>query len=143
MLRREQGGMISKLVPETHQDLLRDETRAFAFLATIMPDGSPQLTPVWFNTDGESILINSSQGRVKDRNMRARPEVALLILDPQNSYRYIQIRGKVVDMTTEAAVEHINQLSLKYTGNPEYQRMMPGMVRVKYRIMPDKVSASG
>ena len=81
------------LVPESHMDLLKDETVAMAFLATTMPDGSPQVTPLWFNTDGTHILISSAQGRVKDQNMRARPRVALVIEDPATAYRYVQIRG--------------------------------------------------
>ena len=79
-----------KEVPENFLDLLADETRAFAYLATVMKDGSPQVTPVWFNTDGEYILVNSAKGRVKDRNMRKRPQVALAIADPKNPYRYMQ-----------------------------------------------------
>ena len=103
-------------IPESHLDLVKDETKAIALLATLMKDGSPQLTPVWFNMDGEYILINSAQGRVKDRNMRREPRVAITILDPADYYRYIQIRGRVIEMTTEGAREHINKLSKKYTG---------------------------
>lgn len=125
-------------IPESHQDLLRDETRAFVSLATVMADGSPQVTPVWFSWDGEFILINSAQGRLKDRNMRARPEVAVMIMDPSNPYRYMEIRGKVAEITTQGAREHINALSQKYSGNPVY----PGdlsEVRVIYRIKPEHV----
>lgn len=127
-------------IPESHQDLLLDETRAFVSLATIMADGSPQVTPVWFSWDGEYVLINSAKGRLKDRNMRARPQVAVMIMDPSNSYRYMEIRGKVVEITTEGARAHINALSLKYNGNPVY----PGdssEVRVIYRIKPEHVNA--
>jgi PPOX class probable F420-dependent enzyme len=108
-----------------------------------MKDGSPQATPVWFNWDGQDILINSAAGRLKDRNMRARPWVAVCVMDPQDSGRYIQVRGKVVEITSEGAEEHINQLSLKYTGNPVYQWYEAGMVRVIYRIRPEHVSVSG
>ena len=88
-----------KAIPDSHQDLLTDETGAYAFLSTLMADGSPQLTPLWFNTEGEYILINSAKGRIKDINMRARPQVALLITDPKDPfYRYLQIRGRVVDI---------------------------------------------
>ena len=90
-----------KAIPESHQDLLKDETKAFVYLATIMKDGSPQVTPIWFNTDGEYILHQFGKGRVKDKNMRARPNVALCIADPKNPYRYMQIRGKVVEITME------------------------------------------
>ena len=100
-----------KNIPETHLDLLTDEKKAFLFLATLMPSGTPQVTPIWFNTDGEYILINSAKGRVKDRNMRLRPQVALCIQDPTNSYRYLQIHGKVVEITTEGADDHIDALA--------------------------------
>ena len=78
------------MIPSSHEDLLADDTRAIGYLATIMSDRSAQVTPVWFNTDGEYILINSAKGRVKDRNMRARPKVAIAITDPNNPYRYLQ-----------------------------------------------------
>jgi PPOX class probable F420-dependent enzyme len=131
------------LIPESHQDLLQDKTRAFAFLATTMGDGSPQVTPVWFNTDGEYILVNSAEGRVKDENMRSRPKVALVIMDPKNPYRYLQIRGQVVDITNEGAVDHIDALAGKYTGEPKYKGLTPGMVRVIYKIDPEKATKMG
>ena len=132
-----------KSIPESHLDLLTDEKKAFLYLATTMKDGSPQVTPVWFNTDGGYILINSAEGRLKDRNMRARPHVALCIADPANPYRYLQIRGKVVAFTSDGADAHIDALSFKYTGNPVYQNHQPGQKRVIYKIMPEKVNAYG
>ncbi len=96
-----------KTIPEKYHDLLEDETRAFLFPATIMKDGSPQVTPVWFNHDDEHILINSASGRVKDRNMRARPQAAFVIQDPADPYRYLQIRGRVVETAEEGGLEHI------------------------------------
>jgi PPOX class probable F420-dependent enzyme len=106
-------------IPVSHQDLLEDEARAYAFLATTMPDGTPQLTPLWFNTDGNYILINSAKGRVKDQNMRAHPDIAILITDPKDPfYRYVQVRGHVVEITEEGGNDHINSLSLKYDKNP-------------------------
>lgn len=132
-----------KDIPETHADLLKDETKAFAFLATVMADGSPQVTPVWFNTDGEHILVNSARGRVKDRNMRQRPIVALAIPDPKNPYRYMQIMGTVVDVTTEGAREHIDTLNMKYRGTPNYTSGRPGEVRVIYKIAPRLVTRMG
>jgi len=128
--------MTLKSFPDSHRDLLDDDKRAFAFLGTIMDDGSPQVTPIWFNTDGENILINTARGRVKDRNMRQRPEVALAIIDPQNPYRYVQVRGIVVDATEEGADQHINALSAKYTGQPVYPKKAPGEVRVRFTIQP-------
>ncbi len=126
-------------VPSSHEDLLADETRALAVLATLMPDGSPQVTPVWFNVEGGALWINSAKGRVKDRNMRARPRVALVILDPQNPYRYLHIRGRVAEITEVGAVEHIHRLARKYTGRD--WNIPPGEVRVRYRIEIARVSA--
>jgi PPOX class probable F420-dependent enzyme len=108
-----------------------------------MKDGSPQVTPVWFNTDGTHILVNSAQGRAKDKNMRARSQVALAIADPRNPYRYLQIRGRVVVITEEGANGHIDTLAGKYTGVAKYQWHSPGQVRVTYKILPEHVSAMG
>ena len=130
-----------KAIPESHHDLLKDETKAFLYLATSMKDGSPQVTPVWFNTAGEYILINSAKGRTKDRNMRRDPRVAVCITDPAAPYRYLQLRGRVVEMTEEGGLEHINALSLKYEGKP--WNAQPGQVRVIYKILPEKVDAHG
>jgi PPOX class probable F420-dependent enzyme len=135
--------MMVDVVPQSQQDLLKDETKAFAFLGTLMADGSPQVTPIWFITDGAHILINSAEGRVKDRNMRKDPRVAITLVDPSNPYRYVQIRGRVVEMTQKDADEVIDHLSLKYTGNPKYQGRMPGEVRVTYKILPEKASKMG
>jgi PPOX class probable F420-dependent enzyme len=132
-----------KNIPESHLDLLKDEKKAFLYLATIMPDTSPQLTPIWFNTDGEFILINSAEGRIKDRNMRARPRVALCIQDPANPYRYLQIRGKVVEFTSEGADDHIDALTFKYRGMSKYPSRQPGEQRVMYKIQIEKVDAHG
>src|SRR5215472_10952761 len=99
-------------IPEKYQDLLNK--KAFAQLATIMPDGSPQVSPVWFEYDGQHIIINSAKGRVKDRNMRRDPRVGLDILDPDNPYRHVSIRGRVVEITEEGADDLINKLAKKY-----------------------------
>ena len=128
-------------IPSTYLDLLT--ARAFANLATIMDDGTPQVTPVWFDVKGEHVRVNSAQGRVKDRNMRARPYVALNIVDPQNPYRYLQIRGPVVEITTEGADAHIDALAEKYTGAGRRFNHQPGEVRVIYKIKPEHVHASG
>ena len=120
--------------PEQFFDLLNDNSKALLYLATIMPDGSPQVTPVWFEIDGEYILINTNEGRVKDRNMRVRRKVAMTIQDPNDAYRYLGVRGEVVSYTTEGADEHINKLSLKYDNEPwtyrETQR------RIIFKIKP-------
>ena len=121
--------------PENYQDLLKPETKAYLFLATIMTDGSPQVTPVWFDNDGEHILINTNEGRIKDRNMKYRPNVAMVIQDPADSYRYLQIRGEVVEYTREGADEHIDMLAHRYRGKPwDYQ---PGQKRIIFKIRPN------
>jgi PPOX class probable F420-dependent enzyme len=115
-------------------DLLEDETKAYAILATVMPDGSPQATPVWFNTDGEYILINSAKGRVKDINMRARPAVAVTILDTRNPDQYVQLRGMVEEIIEEGALEHIKLLAAKYNA-PSFS-VPADQIRVIYKIKP-------
>lgn len=126
-------------VPETHQDLLSDAKRAYAYLATTLPDGSPQVTPVWFDVEGDLFRINTARGRVKDRNMTARPKVALLIHDPDDPFRYVLVRGEVVEAKEEGAREHIDRLSLKYLGKP-FPWYREGDVRVTYIIRPRHVS---
>jgi PPOX class probable F420-dependent enzyme len=131
------------IIPDSHAALLKDETRAFAFLATLMRDGSPQLTPIWFNTADDLILLNSARGRVKDRNMRARPRIALLIVDPANPYRYLQVRGKIVEITMEGAEDHIDVLNYKYHGEPHYRWHDVLQPRVIYKLLPEKIDAHG
>ena len=127
------------IIPASHQDLIADESKAFLFLATLMPNGSPQVTTIWFNADDEHILINSAKGRVKDKNMRARTQVGMVIQDFKDPYHFIQIQGRVVEITEKGALEHINQLSLKYRGKPWEEN--PGEIRVTYKILPDKIIA--
>ncbi len=129
-------------VPDSYADLLQDENKVYASLATVMKDGSPQVTLVWFNTDGTYLYVNSAKGRVKDNNMRKRPQVALLLVDPQNPYRFVQIRGKVVDFTEEGARQHINQLNLKYRGTDKYPGS-PDEIRVIFKILPEHVMTRG
>ncbi len=132
-----------KAIPESHKDLLKDETKAFVYLATVMSDGTPQVTPVWFDMDGDYIRINTATGRLKDKNMRARPNVALCIADPKDPYRYVQIRGKIVEFTTHGAEDHIDTLNFKYHGNRNYPGHSPEKPRVIYKIEPLKVDAHG
>lgn len=120
--------------PKAYQDLLNDKSKALLYLATVMPDGSPQLTPVWFSVDGEYILVNTNEGRVKDKNMKARPQVALVIQDPDDPYRYLGMHGKVIEYTREGADEHINQLSIRYDNEPWKYR--EGQRRIIYKIKP-------
>ncbi len=128
-------------IPDTHNDLISDKTKAFAFLGTTMHDGSPQVTPIWFNVKEEQIWINSAKGRIKDRNIRRHPFIAMAIPDPNNFYRYIQIRGKVVEIREKGAQDHINELAMKYQGKP--YPVTPGQVRVIYIIEPDSVNVNG
>ncbi len=125
-------------VPKSYRDLLSDKVPALAYLATLMPDGTPQVTPVWFDTEGDCIRVNSARGRVKDRNMRARPPVALVIQDPGSGDRYIQVRGHVSEVKEEGASEHVDRLSMKYCGR--HLKTKKGQVRVTYVIVPDSVS---
>jgi PPOX class probable F420-dependent enzyme len=128
-----------KNFPQEYLDLLKNETKAYLFLATTMSDGSPQVTPIWFSADDEYILINTNEGRTKDRNMKARPRVALVIQDPKTPYRYIQIRGEISEHTTQGADEHINQLSLKYDNEPWKYR--EGQKRIIYKIKPTHIDS--
>ncbi len=132
---------MSATIPEAYLDLF--EKRAFAHLATLMPDGSPQLTPVWVDYDGQHILVNSAKGRVKDRNMEARPQVAVEIMDPDSSYRFLAVRGRVVAIEEEGALDHIDRLAKKYLDVDKYPHLQPGEVRRIYRILPESVVASG
>ena len=132
---------MAEQVPEKYADLLKK--KAFANLGTLMQDGSPQVTRVWVDYDGKHVRVNSALGRVKDKNIRRDPRVSLSIQDPENPYRYVEIRGKVVDITQNGADEHINSLSQKYLGNPVYPYRKPGEVRVLYKIEPEKFSSMG
>ncbi|HYC14522.1 MAG TPA: PPOX class F420-dependent oxidoreductase [Stellaceae bacterium] len=129
-------------IPAEFLDLLQKKV-TFAHLATLMSDGSPQVTPVWFDYVGGVIRVNTAKGRVKARNMDARPTVALSILDPDNAYRYIQIRGKVRRHTEEGGVAHIDSLAKKYIGKDKYPWMRAGEVRVIYEIEPVSASVMG
>ncbi|MBM2843910.1 MAG: class F420-dependent oxidoreductase [Anaerolineales bacterium] len=107
-------------VPEESRDLLLDETRAFAFLTTVMKDGSPQVTPVWFDVADGLIRVNTTEGNTKCRNMKRRAGVALAIADPKDPYRYLQVRGRVERWTNEGARGHIDRLANKYLGRQSY-----------------------
>ena len=132
---------MAERIPEKYRDLF--EKRAFAHIATVMPDGSPQVTPVWVDYDGTYILINSIKGRQKDRNMHQHHHVAIEISDPDNPYRYLAVRGPVVEITEEGAEEHIDKLAKKYTGADHYGNRQPGDVRYIYKIKPEHVGGHG
>lgn len=126
-------------IPDSHADILRK--KSFAHVATVDADGMPQVTPVWVDYDGEYILINSAKGRKKDRNMRARGDVALSIQDPDNPYRYLGVQGKIEEITEEGAAAHIHKLSRKYGGR-DYP-LPPDEVRMIYKIRPTRVWTMG
>lgn len=132
---------MSEAIPSNFADIF--EKKAFASLATIMPDGQPQVTPVWCDYDGENILINTAVGRVKDRNLQRDGRVSMAILDPENPYRYLEIRGYVVERTEVGADEHIDKMAKKYLGVDKYPYRRPGEVRVLYKIKPEHTSARG
>lgn len=132
---------MSQVIPEKYSDLL--EKQAFGNLSTLMSDGSPQVTPVWVDYDGKYVRFNSAKGRVKDKNIRRDPRIAISLQDPANPYRYLEIRGKVVEITETGADDHINKLSKKYLGKDVYPFRQPGEVRVTYKIVPEKVSSMG
>ena len=129
-------------IPDNYRDLV-EQKKAFAGLATLMPDGTPQVTPVWFDYDGRFIRINTAKGRVKARNLKPGAPVALSIMDPDNPYRYVQIRGRVAQIVEAGADQHINSLAKKYLGKDKYPFAQPGEVRVMYEIEPGSVSGMG
>lgn len=132
---------MADVIPDKFRDLF--DKRAFASLATLMPDGRPQVTPVWCDFDGTHVIVNSAKGRRKDQNMRQDPRVSLAILDPDNPYRYLEIRGRVVDITEQGADAHIDKMAKKYLGQDKYPYRQPGEVRVLYKIQPERTSSMG
>ena len=128
-------------IPEKYLDLF--QKKAFANLATIMPDGSPQVTPVWVDFDGNHVLVNTARGRQKDKNMQRDTKVSLAILDPDNPYRYLEIRGKVADITEQGADAHIDKMAMKYMGKEKYPFRSPTETRVIYKIEPLTTSQMG
>ncbi len=115
------------------------EGRNFAHLATLLPDGSPHVTPVWIDREGDILLVNTAEGRVKHRNIQREPRVAISVYDQENPYDKVLIRGRVIEVTEEGAEEHIDELARKYTGR-DFQRV-PGQKRVIIKIQPERVSS--
>jgi PPOX class probable F420-dependent enzyme len=128
-------------IPKAYLDLFSKP--AFAHLVTLMPDGSPQVTPVWVDLDGNTVIVNTAKGRLKDRNMKRDPRVALAVSDPANPYRYIQVRGRVSDITENGGDAHIDKMAKKYLNQDTYPYRQQGEVRVVYRITPEHVQAWG
>ncbi|MBI3994220.1 MAG: PPOX class F420-dependent oxidoreductase [Candidatus Lambdaproteobacteria bacterium] len=133
--------MGSPTIPAQFRSLFT--SKAFAHMATVMRDGTLQVTPVWVDLDGERVLINSALGRVKDRNLRTNPAVTVEVQDPGNPYRYISVRGRVVKFRQEGATEHIHKLAQRYMGVEKYPYLKPGMQRVIYEIEPLSVHTAG
>jgi PPOX class probable F420-dependent enzyme len=112
-------------------------------LATVMPDGSPQVTPMWVDFDGKYILVNTEEGRQKPRNIRRDPRVAISVTRAGNPYAFASVRGRVVEITTEGAEEHIDKLAKKYLGRDRYPWRQPGEQRVIFKIEPRRVASMG
>jgi PPOX class probable F420-dependent enzyme len=126
---------------DRYRDIL--EKKGFAHLATVGRDGRPQVTPVWVDFDGTHVRINTARGRVKDRNLATNPQVALSVQDPDNPYRYVQIRGRVTEMTEQGADAHIDSLAKKYMGVDRYPGRQPNEKRVLVKITPEHVQGMG
>lgn len=132
---------MSQAIPDKYRDLFTK--KAFASLATLMPDGQPQVTPVWCDVEGDLVIINTAKGRQKDRNLRRDPRVALAIIDPDNPYRYLELRGRVVEITEQGAAAHIDQMAKKYLGVDKYPYKNPDEVRVIFKIQPEHATMMG
>jgi PPOX class probable F420-dependent enzyme len=130
-------------IPEKYKDLLAYEKKSFAHLATVQPDGTPQVTPVWFDVVGDTVRVNTAAGRIKHRNMTKNASVALAISDPANPYRYVQIRGKVTNVIEEGADAHIDGLAKKYLGKDTYPYRQPGEKRVIFEVEPTSFQVVG
>jgi len=128
-------------IPESYRDLFTK--KAFAHLATVGGDGAPQSTPVWVDYDGAHVRFNTARGRVKDRNLQRNPRIALSILDPENPYRYLQVRGRVVEMTEQGADAHIDALAKKYLDQDRYPFRRPGEKRLVVRVKVDRIGGYG
>ena len=128
-------------IPANFMDLF--DKRAFGSLATLMPDGQPQVTPVWIDVEGGRLVVNSAKGRAKDKNMRRDPRVSIAVIDPDNPYRYLEVRGRVVEVTETGADQHIDKMAKKYLNQDKYPFRKPGEVRVRYVIEPERFSSMG
>ncbi|MFA5504184.1 MAG: PPOX class F420-dependent oxidoreductase [Vulcanimicrobiota bacterium] len=126
---------------EKYQDLL--ESKQLIVMATVNEDGSPQTSPVWFHFKDDVLRINTAKGRLKDRNLRARPQFSGTIVDPENPYRYVEIRGEVSEITEEGAVEDIDFLAHRYLGVDRYPYHNEKETRVIYKIRPTRYTGMG
>ena len=119
------------------------QKKAFAAFTTLMPDGSPQTTPVWVDYQNGELWVNSAVGRQKDRNVRRDPRVSLAIIDPDNAYRYVEVRGRVREITQNGADDHINEMAKKYLGQDVYPFRGPGEQRVLDKIAIEHTHTMG
>jgi PPOX class probable F420-dependent enzyme len=124
-------------IPQEFVDLFAK--RAFADLATIRSDGMPHVSPLWVDYDGTHVRFNSAKGRAKVKHIARDPRVTLNIRDPENPYRYLEIRGRVVETTEQGADAHIDALAKKYLGKEKYPFRQPGEVRVLFKVVPEYV----
>ena len=124
-------------IPEKYRDLF--EKKSFAHLATVGPDGNPHVSPVWIDHDGTHVRFNTAKGRVKVKNLERNPRVALSIQDPDNPYRYVQVRGRIAEVTEKGADAHIDALAKKYLGQDKYPYRKAGEVRVTDKVLPERV----
>ena len=115
------------------------EGKNFGHLATIMPDGSPQVSVVWVDVEGDNILVNTAEGRIKPRNVRRDPRVAISIYNQDEPYKSATIQGEVVEVRSEGALENVHKLAKKYLDLDEYPYLQPGDQRLLFVIKPDKV----
>ena len=115
------------------------EDKNLAFVATLMKDDSPQITPTWIDLVDGIIIVNTAEGRVKQRNVSRDPRVAISIVDNKNPYNMVSIRGKVIEQTTQDADRHIDKMAKKYLGVDKYPFGMPGEKRILLKIMPQKI----
>ncbi len=116
------------------------EAKNFAFLGTLLPDGSPHVAPVWIDHDGDMVLVNTEMGRVKQKNTARDPRVSISVADQNNMYDRVVIQGRVVSQSFDGAEAHIDKLTNKYTGAKKYQRSTQKEKRVIIKIQPVKIS---
>ena len=138
---------MTSTIPDSHRDLL--DGPIFVTLATVMPDGQPQLTIIWANYDGTYVKVNTARGRQKDKNLTERPLATIMALDPNDGFRWLEVRGVVEEMTEEGAVDHIDELCRLYTGKSSYYgghqpvEKRHQETRVTIKIRPVRVNAFG
>ena len=133
--------MSTSTIPDKFLDLFTK--KAFAHLATLMPNGAPQVTPVWVDYDGRQVVLNTAVGRQKDKNLQRDGRVSMSIADPDNPYRYLEVRGRVSERTTSGADAHIDKMAKKYLGKDKYPFSQPGEVRVIFKVTPEHITSTG